>query len=66
VNILALFLQDRYGIRAGKLQLGVDLVILLASLFLVSVPALLGSILGAAALNMVIAMNHRPDRYIGT
>ncbi len=66
VNILALFLQDRYGIRAGKLQLGVDMVILLASLFLVSVPALLGSILGAASLNMVIAMNHRPDRYIGT
>lgn len=66
VNILALFVQDRYGIRAGKLQLGLDLVILLASLFLVSVPALLGSVLGAAALNMIIAMNHRPDRYIGT
>ncbi len=64
INILALYLQDRHGIRAGKLQLGVDLLILLASLFMVSLPALLGSILGALALNMVIGFNHRPDRYI--
>ncbi|SCK22250.1 YitT family protein [Vogesella sp. LIG4] len=64
INILALFLQDRYGIRAGKLQLGLDLLILGTSLLLVSWPALLGSILGAAALNMVIGFNHRPDRYI--
>ena len=32
VNILALFLQDKYGIRAGKLQMGVDCCIVLASL----------------------------------
>ena len=63
-NILALYLQDRYGIRAGKLQLGLDLLILATSLLLVSWPALLGSILGAVAMNMVIGFNHRPDRYI--
>ena len=64
VNILALYVQDRYGIQAGKLQMGIDLAILLGSLFVVSIPALVGAILGAVALNMVISFNHRPDRYI--
>ena len=35
VNILALYLQDSVGIRAGKLQMAVDLAILLASFFVV-------------------------------
>jgi uncharacterized membrane-anchored protein YitT (DUF2179 family) len=64
VNILSLYLQDKYGIRAGKLQMAVDLAIVLASLFLVSVTALLASIVGAVALNLVIALNHRPGRYM--
>ncbi|PWC21701.1 hypothetical protein DDT52_05110 [Brenneria roseae subsp. roseae] len=63
VNILALYLQDKYGLRAGKLQMGVDVVIVLASLFVVSIPMLIASILGATVLNLIIAMNHRPGRY---
>ncbi|PWC15765.1 hypothetical protein B4923_01220 [Brenneria roseae subsp. americana] len=63
VNILALYLQDKYGLRAGKLQMGVDVVIVLASLFVVSIPMLIASILGATILNLIIAMNHRPGRY---
>ncbi|HTN67202.1 MAG TPA: YitT family protein [Burkholderiaceae bacterium] len=64
VNILALYLQDRHGIRAGKLQMSVDVAIVLASLLLVSFSALLASVLGAIALNLVIALNHRPGRYM--
>lgn len=63
VNILALYLQEKYGIRAGKLQMGVDIVIVLASLFVVSIPMLIASVLGATILNLIIAMNHRPGRY---
>jgi len=63
VNILALFLQDKYGIRAGKLQMGVDAAIVLASLFVVSLPMLVASVAGAFLLNLIIAMNHRPGRY---
>jgi uncharacterized membrane-anchored protein YitT (DUF2179 family) len=63
MNILSLYLQDKYGIRAGKLQMGVDFVIVLASLFVVSIPMLIASILGAFVLNLIIAMNHRPGRY---
>jgi len=64
VNILALYLQERYGIRAGKLQMAVDISIVLASLFVVSPQMLLASIGGAVILNLVIAMNFRPGRYI--
>lgn len=64
VNILALYLQDGYGIRAGKFQMVVDLGILVASLFVVSLPMMLASILGAFVLNLIIAMNHRPNRYL--
>ncbi len=64
VNILALYLQDRYGIRAGKLQLAVDLVILAAAYFVVGPKALVASVIGVMALNGVIWMNHRRDRYI--
>ena len=65
VNILALYLQDKHGIRAGKLQMIVDVAILLASYFVVSPLALAASIIGAIALNLVIWMNHRHDRYVG-
>lgn len=64
MNILSLYLQDKYGIRAGKLQMGVDFVIVLASLFVVSIPMLIASIMGAFVLNLIIAMNHRPGRYM--
>lgn len=64
VNILALYIQDTYGIRAGKLQMAVDLTILLASYFVVDLYALLASLIGAVALNLVIWMNHRRDRYV--
>lgn len=63
VNILALYLQDRSGIRAGKFQMLVDACIVTASLFVVSLPMLLASIAGAIVLNLIIAMNHRPGRY---
>ena len=63
VNILALYLQDKSGIRAGKFQMVVDVIIVLASLFVVSIPMLVASIVGATILNLIIAMNHRPGRY---
>ncbi len=64
VNILALYVQDRYGVRAGKLQLAIDLTVLAASFFIVSPLALAASVIGVTALNVVIWLNHRRDRYI--
>ncbi|MCH8617758.1 YitT family protein [Undibacterium sp. TS12] len=64
INILALYLQDQRGIRAGKLQMGVDFAIVLASLAVVTPVALLASVIGAFALNLAISLNHRPGRYM--
>jgi uncharacterized membrane-anchored protein YitT (DUF2179 family) len=65
VNILALFLQERFGVRAGLVQMGVDGVIVLASLFVIAPEKVALSVLGALALNLVLAINHRSDRYMG-
>ncbi|TPN35200.1 YitT family protein [Mesorhizobium sp. B1-1-6] len=65
INILAIFLQETLGIRAGYFQLAVDLGILGAALFVLTPDHLVLSILGAAIVNMIIAINHKPDRYLG-
>ncbi len=66
VGIAALYLQDRYGWRAGKVQMAVDCCIVLLALFTVEPLRVLWSIAGAVALNLVLAINHRPGRYMGT
>jgi len=64
VGIAALYLQDRYGWRAGKVQMGVDCCIVLLALWSVEPVRVAWSIVGAVALNLVLAMNHRPGRYM--
>lgn len=65
LGVIALLLQRKKGWRAGKLQMGADALIL-ATAFIHIHPALaLLSILGAFAFNLVIAINHRPGRYVG-
>ena len=65
INILALYLQENFSVRAGYFQLGVDAVILVAAFFVLPVDRVVYSILGALVLNMIIATNHRPGRYVG-
>lgn len=64
VGIVALVLQRDKGWRAGHVQLAIDCAIVGAALFVVA-PARIGySLVGALALNMALAVNHRPGRYI--
>ncbi len=65
INILALFLQDRYGWRAGYVQLGIDALIMLVALLVLPLERVGLSVLGAVALNLIIALNHKPGRYMG-
>lgn len=65
MNILALYLQDNHGIRAGYFQLIVDGLIMLGALFVLDWEKVALSMVGAAVLNLVVAINHRPGRYIG-
>jgi uncharacterized membrane-anchored protein YitT (DUF2179 family) len=63
-NVLVLYLQERFGWRAGKLQMGLDVVILLCAAFITPPLLLAASILGAVLLNFALAVNHRPGRYM--
>lgn len=65
INIMALYVQDRFGWRAGYFQLAVDFAVLAAALFVLDWYNVALSMLGALVLNMMIAVNHRADRYMG-
>ncbi|ETI63656.1 MULTISPECIES: YitT family protein [Sphingobium] len=65
VGVVALILQKSRGWNAGRTQMGCDILILLASLPVLSPDRFGLSILSAAAINAVLIVNHRPGRYIG-
>ncbi len=65
INVIALVVQDRWGIRAGWVQLAFDVLIIAAALLVVPWPNVVLSAVGAVVLNLVLAVNHRPGRYIG-
>ena len=65
INILAIYLQEKWGIRAGYFQLAVDLAILAAAAFLLPPTNLMLSVAGAIVVNMTLAINHKPGRYVG-
>ncbi|NGN92378.1 YitT family protein [Nocardioides sp. KC13] len=63
-NVLALVLQERLDLRAGYVQMGLDLSVILLALAVVSPATVLLSALGAVILNIILAFNHRPGRYL--
>ena len=65
VGVLALYLQERRGISAGKVQMIADALVVAAAFAVVTPDKLLLSILSAVALSAVIIANHRPGRYAG-
>jgi uncharacterized membrane-anchored protein YitT (DUF2179 family) len=65
INVLALHLQARRGWSAGRVQMACDALIVAAALAWVEPSRIALSVLGAVALNMVVAVNHKPGRYLG-
>ncbi|EAQ05222.1 MULTISPECIES: YitT family protein [Yoonia] len=65
IGILALFIQDRTGFRAGYTQLIFDLCLFAAAFAVIAPGLVLYSLAGAVVANLIIATNHRPDRYTG-
>lgn len=63
LNVLVLYLQERFGWRAGRIQMAFDCVIVLASFALVDWQHVALSVLGAVVLNQTLATNHRAGRY---
>jgi uncharacterized membrane-anchored protein YitT (DUF2179 family) len=64
IGILALYLQDRTGFRAGWTQLAFDICLFAVAFTLRDATTVAISALGAGVVNLTIAMNHRRDRYI--
>jgi uncharacterized membrane-anchored protein YitT (DUF2179 family) len=65
LGVMAIYLQNTRGWPAGKVQMAADVLIVGAAL-LVRDPLSVGlSIVGALALNLVIAVNHKTGRYVG-
>ncbi len=64
IGILALLVQDRTGFRAGWLQMGFDAALFAAALAVLPVDRVLWSLPGVVILNLVLAINHRRDRYV--
>ena len=65
VNIVAQWLQQSRGIRAGHVQMGVDVLVVLAALVVVPPQRVLQSVVGAVAIGAILTLNHRPGRYLG-
>lgn len=64
VGILAIFIQDRFGVQAGLIQLAFDVGVMVCAFAVVSPETIGWSALGAVILNVFLAINHRSDRYI--
>ena len=64
-QIVALFIQDKFKIQAGLAQAGIDIAILACGLGEYSLSASVNSLIGVIIFNGILAINHRPDLYIG-
>lgn len=65
LNIVSLYLQDNFGISAGKFQMAADSLIIISAFFVVDWMAVVYSVIAAIALNIILATNHKPGRYRG-
>jgi uncharacterized membrane-anchored protein YitT (DUF2179 family) len=65
VNIVAQWLQQSRGLRAGHVQMAVDVLVVLAALATVAPQRVLQSLVGAVAIGAILTLNHRPGRYLG-
>jgi uncharacterized membrane-anchored protein YitT (DUF2179 family) len=63
-NVLVLYLQERFGWRAGLVQMALDCSIVLFAFTLTDWWHIALSVLGAVVLNQTLAINHRQGRYV--
>lgn len=62
---MAVYFQERFGWRAGKVLMAADSLVVAAALALMEPRKVLLSILGAVCINLVLALYHKPGRYTG-
>ena len=64
LNVLVLYLQETLGWRAGTVQMVFDSLIVLGAFYVADAGRIALSVLGAVVLNLTLAINHRPGRYL--
>ncbi len=64
-TVLSLYMQARYGIRAGKVQMGIDCAVVLLALFIVPPERVAYSVLAVLVMSGFLWISHRPGRYVG-
>ena len=64
-TIVSLYLQNRYGIRAGKVQMVIDCTVVLLALWIVPFERVAYSVLAAVVMSVFLWISHRPGRYAG-
>ena len=64
LNIVSIYLQKFHNINAGRFQMIVDVCIILGAYFVVDVMAIVYSVIASVFLNLILAVNHRPGRYL--
>ncbi|MDQ2065397.1 YitT family protein [Xinfangfangia sp. CPCC 101601] len=64
ISIVALVLQDRFGVKAGWIQLGYDVALFAVAFWFFPLQIVAWSLLGTAIVNFIVALNHRRDWYV--
>ena len=64
IGVLGLYLQDKTGFQAGWTQLIFDVALFSVAVFLFPIDLIIWSLVGAVVTNLIIAVNHRKDRYV--
>ena len=65
VNVIALLAQERLGWRAGYVQMALDAVVVTVSAAELGATGFVISAVGVVVVNLTLAQNHRPGRYLG-
>ena len=65
-TIVSLYLQEKHGWRAGKIQMAIDSTVVMLALFVVAPERVLWSVLAAVLMSMFLWVNHKPGRYTVT
>ena len=63
-TIISLYMQEKHGWRAGKVQMGIDCSIVALAFLVVEPTRVLYSVLAAVVMSVFLAVNHRPGRYV--
>jgi len=65
-TIVTLYLQEKHGWRAGKVQMAIDSLVVLLALWVVPPERVMYSVMAAVLMSLFLWVNHKPGRYTVT